>query len=142
MQFDEIENAIGKVFNSLDVVRFQPDENEKYKIINFDNDVKDNSKWRAIIKEYLKCAKTFEIHCFNEEEKWIKLALKFGKLKESDWQYGKVIFGEAVDEFEEMILSIPKPEDTEVYNKMTPFFSIFLDSGFSSSHYGTEIYLK
>lgn len=34
---------------------------------------------------------------------------------------------------------LPKPADTEVYNKMTPFFSIFLDSGFYSSHYGTEL---
>ena len=40
-----------------------------------------------------------------------------------------------------MLLGLPKPTDTEIYNKMTPFFNVFLDSNFDSSHYGTEIYL-
>ena len=41
-----------------------------------------------------------------------------------------------------MILDMPKPTDVEIYNKMTPFFNIFLDDyDFQSSHYGTEIYI-
>ena len=40
-----------------------------------------------------------------------------------------------------MLLDLPKPTDTEIYNKMTPFFNVFLDDNFDSSHYGTEIYL-
>ena len=43
--------------------------------------------------------------------------------------------------FIDFLLSLPKPADTEIYNKMTPFFSLFLDTGFSSEHYGTELYL-
>ena len=31
-----------------------------------------------------------------------------------------------------------KPTDTEIYNKMTPFFNVFLDDRFQSSHYGIE----
>lgn len=46
-------------------------------------------------------------------------------------------------EFISMILEMPKPTDVEIYNKMTPFFNIFLDdTKFQSSHYGTEIYLE
>lgn len=33
-----------------------------------------------------------------------------------------------------------KPTDTEIYNKQTPFFSIFLE-GCSSEHYGTELHI-
>lgn len=42
-----------------------------------------------------------------------------------------------------MILGMPKPTDIEIYNKMTPFFNVFLDDyNFQSSQYGTEIYIK
>ncbi len=81
----------------------------------------------------------FEIHCWNEEDKEIALALQYGKLKETSWNYGKVITGTITKKFIPFLLSYPKPEDVEVYNKMTPFFSIFLDNGFSSEHYGTEL---
>ena len=64
-----------------------------------------------------------------------------GNLKESDWQHGKIIAGSITPEFASMLLALPKPTDTDIYNKMTPFFNVFLDSGFSSSHYGTEIYI-
>lgn len=107
--------------------------------IYFDRTEKDNSKWIALLKEALKTAKTFEIHCWNEEDEWIETALRYGKLKESDWTYGKMITGEVTPEFADMLLTMPKPQDTEIENKMTPFFNVFLDSGFQSSHYGTEV---
>jgi len=93
-----------------------------------------------LITEALKNAKTFEIHCWNEETEWIELALKYGKLKEDDWKYGKIITGKVTTEFIEMILAQPKPADIEAANKMTPFWGIFLDDTFQSSHWGTEIY--
>ena len=68
-----------------------------------------------------------------------KMALQYGRLKKTEWRYGKVIEGAVTKELAEFLLSLPKPSDTEVYNKMTPFFSIFLDNGFSSEHYGTEL---
>ena len=40
-----------------------------------------------------------------------------------------------------MLLSQPKPTDTEIENKMTPFFNVFLDDKFQSCHYGTELYI-
>ena len=113
-------------------------EKEVYPIY-FDKTEKDNSKWLGLLKEALKTAKTFEIHCWNEEDEWIEVALQYGKLKESDWTYGKMITGEVTPEFADMLLTMPKPQDTEIENKITPFFNVFLDSGFQSSHYGTEV---
>lgn len=106
--------------------------------IVFDGTELDNSKWKALISTYLETAKTFEIHCWNEEVEEMRLAQLYGVFKESDWKYGKIIFGEVTALFRNGILSLPKPLDTEIYNKMTPFFSVFLDNGFSSEHYGTE----
>lgn len=90
-----------------------------------------NEEWKTIMSEKLKSAGRFEIHCWNEEEKEIEMALRYGRLKETGWSYGKVIEGKVTEKMADFLLSLPKPTDTEVYNKMTPFFSIFLDNGFS-----------
>jgi len=116
-------------------------ETENYPIF-LDRTETDNSKWLELLKEALKTAKSFEIHCWNGEEEWIELALKYGTMKESDWTYGKIITGAVTAEFSDMLLRMPKPQDTEIYNMMTPFFNVFLDDSFQSSHYGTEIYVK
>lgn len=111
----------------------------EYILISFKAEPTDHD-WKDLIKVHLQSAKLFEIHCWTEEKEWIDLALRYGQFK-GDWAYGKVVSGEVTPDFVEMILNQPKPADTEIYNKMTPFFSIFLDNGFSSSHYGTEVYL-
>lgn len=113
-------------------------EKEIYPIY-FDRTETDNSKWLELLKEALKTAKTFEIHCWNGEDEWIDVALRYGCLQESDWTYGEIITGKVTPEFTEMLITMPKPQDTELENKMTPFFNVFLDSGFQSSHYGTEV---
>ncbi len=113
-------------------------EKEVYPIY-FDRTEKDNSKWLELLKEALKTAKTFEIHCWNGEDEWIAVALRYGRLKESDWTYGKMIAGEVTPEFADMLLTMPKPQDTEIENKMTPFFNVFFDNRFYSNHYGTEV---
>lgn len=107
--------------------------------VEIDLSLSTNEEWRTIMSEKLKSAGRFEIHCWNEEEKEIEMALRYGRLKETGWSYGKVIEGKGTEEMAAFLLSLPKPTDTEVYNKMTPFFSIFLDNGFSSEHYGTEL---
>ena len=105
------------------------------KEIYLDRTEKDNSKWLSLIESSIKTAKRFEIHCWNEETDWIEFALQYGTLKESTWKYGKIIEGEVTPEFISMIL--------DMYNKMTPFFNIFLDdTNFQSCHYGTEIYIE
>ena len=107
-------------------------------IISFDGTEKDNRSWRELVAKYIFSAKNFEIHCWEDEQNEIALALGYGKVKPSDWKHGTIISGEVTPEFTEFILAAEKPADCHVYNKMTPFFSIFLDNGFSSEHYGTE----
>ena len=110
------------------------------RLIEFDHMAKTNDVWKEYMWCHLCVAKQFEIHCWINEQEWIDLALKYGQIKESKWQYGKIIVGTVTPEFIHMILDQPKPEDTELFNKMTPFFSIFLDDHFCSEHYGTELY--
>ena len=96
--------------------------------------------WQDIVKDLSRNAKTFEIHCWNEETEAINLALRYGNLKNDDWRHGKIIVGDVTPEFVQMLLSQPKPTDIEIDNKMTPFFNVFLDDKFQSCHYGTELY--
>ena len=101
-----------------------------------------DQKWKDLIREQLSSAKSFEIHCWADESEWIELALRYGQLKETDWAYGKVVSGEVTPDFASMILDLQKPPGNETErNRMTPFFSIFLANGFSTEHYGTEVYL-
>ena len=136
-----LETVLTEQILNLKVNELSPCEAENYPIF-LDRTEKDNSKWLELLKEALKTATTFEIHCWNEEEEWIEVALKYGIMKESDWTYGKIITGAVTAEFSDMLLRMPKPQDTEIYNMMTPFFNVFFDNGFQSSHYGTEIYVK
>ena len=131
-------SKIAVVPDGLEPVPEQPAENIAYEIINFDGSEKDNAKWKALVAEHIQTARTFEIHCWAEEQDEIALALQYGTLKDFDWNYGKVISGSVTAEFVTMLLNMPKPADTVFSNKMTPFFGIFFDNGFSSEHYGTE----
>ncbi|MBQ7049947.1 MAG: hypothetical protein IJN87_04880 [Firmicutes bacterium] len=110
--------------------------------VDFDYTQKTNSEWKALMWKHLCDAKRFEIHCWKTETEWIDLALNYGELVETSWQWGKIIAGDVTPAFIEMVLELPKPTDTELFNKMTPFFSIFLDDIFCSEHYGTELYQK
>ena len=136
----EIINKLTALVDELKPAPAEPAESKLTETVYFDYTEKDNTRFLALITDALKTAKNFEIHCWNEELEWFELALKFGKLKEDDWKYGKIITGEVTAEFAEMLLAQPKPIDTEAANKMTPFFNIFLDDTFQSSHWGTEIY--
>lgn len=107
--------------------------------IPFDDTAASNEEWKKIMQEKLRSASHFEIHCWKEEQLEIESALQYGRLKGTDWSHGSVITGIVTKEFTGWLLSLSKPADTEIYNKMTPFFSIFLDNGFSSEHYGTEL---
>ena len=135
----ELEKVLVEQVLDLKVNEMSPCETEMQSVY-FDRTEKDNAKWLDFITEALKSAKTFEIHCWNEESEWIEAALKYGTLKDADWKYGKIIVGNVTQEFSDMLLGMSKPTDIEIYNKMTPFFNVFLDDSFQSCHYGTEIY--
>ena len=136
----ELIHKLTALVDELKPAPAEPAESKLTESIYFDYSEKDNTRFLDLLTHALKTAKNFEIHCWNEETEWIELALKFGKIKEDDWKYGKIITGEVTAEFAEMLLAQPKPTDIEAANKMTPFFNVFLDDTFQSSHWGTEIY--
>lgn len=103
---------------------------------------RNNYCWKEIISGYLKNDISFDIHCWHEEAEFIEIIKKYGSVKATDWEFGVVITGKITDAFTKMLLSFAKPTDSEIYNKMTPFFSIFLSNGFYSEHYGTEIHIE
>ena len=140
MLLEDLKKALSEVIMDLKPAPI-PDEPVEFEMVTLDRSETDNSKWLSYITAALKDAKTFEIHCWNEETEWIELALQYGSLKEDDWRHGKIITGNVTPEFVQMLLSQPKPTDTEIENKMTPFFNVFLDDKFQSCHYGTELYI-
>ena len=140
MIFEDLKKALSGAIMDLKPAPIQ-DETVEFEEVTLDRSEADNSKWLYYVKSALKDAKTFEIHCWNEETDWIELALQYGSLKDDDWQHGKIIVGDVTPEFVQMLLNQPKPTDTEIYNKMTPFFNVFLDDNFQSCHYGTELYI-
>ncbi len=133
------QSALADRIASLKPSPYEPNEKTAQEMIPFDQEETDD-KWKDLLAKYLKTATTFEIHCWNEETEWLEVAMQYGVLKENNWQYGKIIVGNITPAFASMLLNMPKPTDTETYNKMTPFFNIFFDNCFSSSHYGTEVY--
>ena len=140
MVFEDLEKALSGAIMDLNPAPI-PNEVIEFEMVTLDRSETDNSKWLSYITAALKDAKTFEIHCWNEETEWIELALQYGSLKEDDWRHGKIITGNVTPEFVQMLLSQPKPTDTEIENKMTPFFSVFLDDKFQSCQYGTQLYI-
>ena len=139
MVFEDLKKALSGAIMDLKPAPI-PDEVIEFEEVTLDRSEVDNSKWISYITAALKDAKAFEIHCWNEEPEWIELALQYGSLKDDNWQYGKIITGDVTPEFVQMLLSQTEPADTEIYNKMTPFFNVFLDDMFQSCHYGTELY--
>ena len=136
--FKELENKLAGMMDELEPVPYDAPVAD-CEVIAFDGTEKDNVRWKALMEEHLKTAATFEIHCWREEREEIELALQFGTVKPDKWQYGTIITGAVTEAFRCWLLQLPKPTDKgSGYNKMTPFFSIMLDNGFSSEHYGTE----
>lgn len=140
MFLDDLKNTLSDAIMDLKHAPI-PDEPADFEMVTLDRSETDNGKWMDCISATLEDAKTFEIHCWNEETEWIELALQYGSLKDDDWRHGKIIAGDVTPEFVQMLLSQPKPTDTEIENKMTPFFNVFLDDKFQSCHYGTELYI-
>lgn len=136
-----LQQSLGNLLSELEPSPEPPAQNLSIEMVNFDYKEDDYKQWHKLIKKYIENAKHFEIHCWNEEVEWIELALQYGNLRVNDWQYGKIIEGPVTEEFIRLILDMPKPTDTDIYDKMTPFFNIFLDDTFQSCHYGTENYV-
>lgn len=139
---NQLQSALKDQIDTLEPVLFQPADDAEWETVSFDGTAKDNSAWRKLISEHIKTAVAFEIQCWEDEVEEMILALQFGEIKFSNWKKGVIVEGIVTPDFIKMVLEMPKPRDTGIYNKMTPFFSIAFDNGFSSEHYGTEVILK
>jgi hypothetical protein len=73
-------------------------DNSQIEIQIVDNSLEDNHYWKKLISMFAMVGLKFEIHCWNEETEEIKTALKFGKEKSTDWEFGTIIEG-VIDEF-------------------------------------------
>ena len=100
---------------------------------------KDKVWWNDLIRACVRIGDPFESHCWYDETDAVQQALRFGHKEPSTWHGGTVIKGTITREFLRFLLDAPKPTDTEIYNKMTPFFSIFFGKRLYSEHYGTEM---
>ena len=135
----ELEEKLSSLIGELTPVPFAPEEAAPCELVCFDGTEPDDTRWKALMAEHLASASRFEIHCWSDETEAIALALRFGAVKPFDWKHGTVIAGTVTEEFRAFLLDFPAPgRSADGYNKMTPFFTIFLDTGFSSEHYGTE----
>ena len=100
-----------------------------------------NSWWKRLILLFARPGTSFAIHCWQDEPQWIAVAQQFGTTQQSpDGFAGVVVAGVITQPLIDFLQHTDKPTDTEIYNKQTPFFSIFLE-GFSSEHYGTELHI-
>lgn len=100
---------------------------------------RDKQWWNELIRACARIGDPFEIHCWYDEQQPIALARRFGLQAASGWHGGVVIRGRITREFLAFLTDLPKPDDIEIYNKMTPFFTIQLGDRLYSEHYGTEM---
>ena len=140
--FTSLQDTLSDLVPHLKPAPFQPEDTTNYKSICFNDPQADNTEWKTLISPYLSSAKSFEIHCWSDESEELALALQYGSIKPYDWEYGTVISGSVTPDFISFLLSLSKPANTVYANKIIPFFSIFLDNGFSSEHYGTENFIR
>ena len=140
MKLDDLKQTLEQALSSLPAQAVSQAQ-EEASFLDLSQDP-DDSRWKRLLAGALRDARRFELHCWNEEADCLALALKYGGLQASDWQFGKIVAGPVTPEFSAMLLALPKPEDTGLDNRMTPFFNVFLDDCFHSSHYGTEVYLQ
>lgn len=98
--------------------------------------------WDELVKTCAVIGEPFEIHCWSDERAETKAALQFGHKATSTWRDGTVIQGRITKEFLSFLTDSHKPQDTDIYNKMTPFFTIIFGNKLHSEHYGTEIIIS
>ena len=99
----------------------------------------DKRWWNDLVRACAIVGDTFEIHCWSDEKAESQAALKYGHKVSTTWSGGTVLRGRITKDFLSFLTEAPKPTDTDIYNKMTPFFSIFFGGKLYSEHYGTEV---
>lgn len=106
------------------------------------NEVAQKQWWNALVAACAVIGEPFEIHCWQDEKGPAQLAMGYGKEDRDAWRGVTVIRGKITREFLNFLTGMPKPVDVDIYNKMTPFFTIRFGDRLCSEHYGTEMILN
>ena len=96
----------------------------------------DREVWAARMADVLLTATRFTVHCWHEETEAIAMACRHGEIVPGDWAHGVYISGAVTDAFRAMVLETLSVEAEQ----LTPFFTIDLDNGVSTAHWGTEFH--
>lgn len=97
--------------------------------------------WRKLVQHFVKVGDELEVRCWKEETAEIQQASLYGKPVNE--MYEVSIKGIVTTKLLTELLT-DEPADRSIYNKMTKYFTINAISGqrnFSSTHYGTEMYI-
>ena len=100
-----------------------------------------SSWWKDLIGYFVQVGDGLEIRCWKEECEEIQNATVYGNATEDNYEVS--IKGAVSDTFITELLA-ENPTDKDIYNKMTKYFTINVESErhkFCSAHYGTEMYL-
>lgn len=111
-------------------------------LITANQTVKDNQWWREIFRIHARIGEYFEIHCWSDELKELRLAEEFGQSACFSIPDMKIVHGTVTERFVSYLLHSSKPIDCQCYNKMVPFYTIRIGNHFSSEKYGTEVILQ
>lgn len=105
--------------------------------------IKMNNAWwnRVFLLLAGKCSR-FRVHCWDDEVGEISRIKQFGRLLTTSWKGGVVIEGPVSASFVDSMVSFNITVPCNGYNGMTPFFIVELDDTFSSTHYGTEVFIE
>ena len=104
-----------------------------------DYSIEDLDWWKNLMALFLKEGENFQIRCWRDKKEIIEKALGCGKLcLESSSQCETSIRGLLGKELIDYIALEEKPEE---YDRWTNFFTINIGERFSSSHYGSEIWI-
>lgn len=102
----------------------------------------DKRWWSDLVKACAVVGDTFEIHCWSDEIAESLAALQYGQKVKTSCSGGTVIRGRITRDFLSFLTESQKPTDSEIYNKMTPFFTIVFGDTLHSEHYGTEVIIS
>ncbi len=111
-------------------------------MITANQTVSDNQWWREIFRIHARIGEYFEIHCWSDEQKELRLAEEFGQSACFSIPDMKIVHGTVTEHFISYLLYGSKPTDCQCYNKMVPFYTIRIGNHFSSEKYGTEVILQ
>ncbi len=89
MKLDDLKQTLEQALSSLPAQAVSQAQ-EEASFLDLSQDP-DDSRWKRLLAGALRDARRFELHCWNEEADCLALALKYGALQASDWQFGKIV---------------------------------------------------